>query len=129
MINTYKILNGFDRVDPSTWFKQINQTRRTRLNADSANLEPTFSRTEIRKSFFTIRVPDLCNKLPAHVKSSTSIYMFKSRYDDYLCTRTVDAFLILPGRSPDVQLVHCLADILIMVPPGLLRITTEVRNM
>ena len=92
MITTYKILNGFDRVDPSTWFKQINQTRRTRLNADPANLEPTFTRTEIRKNFFSIRVPDVWNKLPAHVKSSTSIYMFKSRYDDYLCTRTVDAF-------------------------------------
>ena len=91
MITTYKILNGFDRVDSSTWFKQINQTRRTRLNADPANLESSFSKTEIRRNFFSIRVPDIWNKLPANVKSSTSINMLKSRYDDYLCTRTVDA--------------------------------------
>ena len=90
MITTYKILNGFDRVDSSTWFKQINQTGRTRLNADP-NLESSFSRTEIRRNFFSIRVPDIWNKLPAHVKSSTSINMFKSRYDEYLCTRTVAA--------------------------------------
>ena len=54
MITTYKILNGFDRVDPSIWFKQIYQTRRTRLNTD-----PTFSRIEIRKNFFSIRVQDV----------------------------------------------------------------------
>ena len=82
MITTYKILNGFDRVDSSTWFKQ-NQTIRTWLNADPANLEPSFSRTEIRRNFFSIRVPDVWNKRPAHVKSSTSINMFKSRYDEW----------------------------------------------
>ena len=58
MITTYKILNGFDRVDSSTWFKQINQTRRTRVKGDPANLKPSFTRT---RNFFSIRVLDIWN--------------------------------------------------------------------
>ena len=47
--------------------------------------------------------------------------------DDYLCTITVDAILN-PALHMSGSRVHFLAEILIEVPTGLLRITTEVRR-
>ena len=109
MITTYKILNGFDRVDSSTWFKQINQTRRTRLNADPANLESSFSKTEIRRNFFNIRLPDIWNKLPANVKvqplsicSSPDMMIIYAQELLMLSKSSLSEFLInssLPGRN------------------------------
>ena len=85
MIQTFKIINGFDRVPYSTWFTPINQVRTTRLTADPKNLEPQFARTETRKNFFSVWVPDAWNSLPSNVKESRNVHVFKKRYDSIMC--------------------------------------------
>ena len=52
MIQTFKIVNGFDNVDKNTWFKFVGLREQvTRLNQDSLNLAKPVAKLEIRKSY------------------------------------------------------------------------------
>ena len=53
MIQTFKIVNGFDNVDKNTWFKFVCLREQvTWLNQDSLNLVKPVAKLEIRKNFF-----------------------------------------------------------------------------
>ena len=92
MLETYKILNGIDDVDYSTWFTLVNEqhqmTRQSVNVADDGtvtrtmNLAKPKARLEVRKNFFSCRVVDNWNNLPVHVKNAGNVLEFKSRYDD-----------------------------------------------
>ena len=83
MVQTFKILNGHDRVDSSIWFKTVgdNANRLTRNTAYRNNLAATRSRTDIRKNFFSNRVVNLWNSLPTDVKDARTVKIFKARLE------------------------------------------------
>ena len=76
LVQTFKILNGHDRVDFSIWFKTVgdNANRLTRNTAYSKNLVTTRSRT-------SIRVINLWNNLPTDVKDARTVKLFKARLE------------------------------------------------
>ena len=89
MIETFKIVHGFSNVESSTWFDFMSETstRTTRLSSEPLTIRVKYSRTEIRKNFFSTRVVNPWNNLPAELKQSRSIKLFKSSYDCYIQTQ------------------------------------------
>ena len=85
MIQTFKILKGVDNVDPSVWFRTVenNNSIQTRRSAYPLNLLHQRSNLEIRRNFFSVRVAEPWNSLPKSVKSAEKIEQFKKLYDDY----------------------------------------------
>ena len=71
LVQTFKILNGHDRVDASIWFTTVGDSanRLTRNTAYGMNLVATRSRTDIRRNFFSNRVANLWNSLPTDMIS------------------------------------------------------------
>jgi hypothetical protein len=52
MLQTYKILNGKEKVDPSCWFTMASDSERvTRQSADPLNIRPGTPRLDIRRYF------------------------------------------------------------------------------
>lgn len=81
MIQTYKLLHGYEDV-PLTRFFQRNTHR---LRGHSYKLsKPDHWRTTMKGNWFAIRVIDPWNKLSDNVVSAPSIASFKSRYDRHL---------------------------------------------
>ena len=89
------MVKGISRVDREKWFelvgKEQRQTRQnTVVNADGMAqrreefIKKEIYRLEVRKNFFTVRVADVWNRLPVHVKSATNVNMFKTRMDEHL---------------------------------------------
>ena len=78
MIEVFKILTGFSKVNYNTWFKSsINN----RTRGHSYKLVKSRSRLDIRKNFFSQRVINAWNSLPSEVVEAESINAFKNRYD------------------------------------------------
>ena len=88
MIETFKMLNGFSRVDYTTFFEIVGDRPavHTRNTSYHQNIVRTNARSEVRRNFFTNRVPPIWNNLPTFVKQSTSVKMFRTRYDKYIGT-------------------------------------------
>ena len=92
MIQTWRIMNGKDRVDPSKWFRlQEDQTREgatstRRHQGYQALLPMPPARLEVRRNFFSNRVVDQYNSLPDSVKRASSVNGFKARLDEFLGT-------------------------------------------
>ena len=85
MLQTFKIIHGFDDVKSDTWFNTVGsgEHRLTRLTADPLNLMPSRSRLELRANFFSQRVVNLWNSLPGEVKNARNPKMFKNIYQRY----------------------------------------------
>ena len=85
MILTWKILNKKIDVDETTWFTRLNanNTRETRLTHSGLNLSVPRTSLEIRRNFFSARVPNTWNQLPEKVKVATSVSSFKHLYDHW----------------------------------------------
>jgi hypothetical protein len=94
MIQTFKIIHGIDDVDPSTWFAKVSDHHQKTRNAvsvsndgqviDELNLLKPKSRLEVRKNFFSCRVVDSWNSLPASVQGAKDVNGFKEAYDDFI---------------------------------------------
>ena len=82
MIQTFKIIKGIDKVDANNFFR-YNQQERTRNN-HPLNLIQRHSKTDTCKNFFSSRVIQHWNNLPAHVKNSENLEQFKCRLDSHL---------------------------------------------
>ena len=84
-IETFKMLNGITRVDPSTWFSRITRTdgAQTRLSTDPLALQTRMSRLDLRKNFFSVRLPPIWNSLPLSIRQSKSVNEFKNSYDRF----------------------------------------------
>ena len=80
MIETYKILNRYYNMDPSTFFT-LNISFSTRGHL--FKLFKKRSRLLIRHNFFSNRVVNLWNSLPDLVVSAPTVATFKQRFDDY----------------------------------------------
>ena len=84
LIETYKMLQGLSQVDHSTWFNIMARSSgpQTRLSSDPLALETNVARLDLRKHFFSVRVPSAWNALPLPIRQSSSLNQFKNAYDE-----------------------------------------------
>ena len=89
MIQTWKILNNKDRVRESTWFTRLNDARirHTRLTDSNMNLLIPRANLEIRRNFYSNRIPRLWNNLSENIKNATSLDQFKCTLDAHIKQR------------------------------------------
>ena len=80
LINTYKILNNTNATN-TTLFQLANKDSKTRNN--DLKILTQYSRTNIRKNFFTNRVTKYWNNLPAHIKLAQNLTQFKNLLDSH----------------------------------------------
>ena len=80
LIEVFKILKQFDKINPEKLFEMNNATV-TRGNG--LKLKGQRYNTIARKSYFSVRVVDHWNRLPASVVGSDTINGFKSRLDKH----------------------------------------------
>ena len=59
--------------------------RRDRTRSSGLKLEHEKSHTSMWKNFFTVRVTEHWNRLPREVVESSSVEVFKTHLDTYLC--------------------------------------------
>ena len=93
MIETYKVVNGFTKVDKNEWFvfRTAEETRRTRSTASVSDdgaiemkkdvLFREHANLEIRRNFFNVRVAREWNLIPEAIKNTRSVNAFKNAYD------------------------------------------------
>ena len=81
MAMVHKILHGKGGLDHSTWFERAeNGLRATRSTADPYNLKVKHGRLDPRRNFFSIRVIEDWNRIPADVKRVGNSESFKALY-------------------------------------------------
>ena len=98
MIETFKTLKGFNKMEKDKWFTQVGEearaTRMTTMVTEEGVvrkenvLQLERARLDVRKNFFTIRAAKHWNELPETVKSKTSINAFKNSYDEWRKNQT-----------------------------------------
>jgi hypothetical protein len=84
MIQVYKALTGKDKVNCEQWWTRAAAGERaTRAAADPLNLRVPAHRLETRRHFFTHRVPEPWNCVPAELKSAATVGAFRAGYREY----------------------------------------------
>ena len=78
-IEVFKILNGMTRIDPASFW----EVRQARNGARLVKVLATNGRRQ-RQSFFSYRVVQEWNLLPADVKTAPSLISFKNRLDEQI---------------------------------------------
>ena len=81
LIEVFKLLKGFSKVDYKHFFQLVDNSK-TRGN--KYKLVKSRSRLDIRKHFFSQRVVNEWNKLPNSVVEAESVNSFKNKYDIYV---------------------------------------------
>ena len=86
MIETYKTVHGYNKMDKHNFFEFVNKSRavNTRLAGDPLDLVTQRSNTEVRRNFWSQRVVGPWNKLPAEIKRARNSDSFKSLYDAHV---------------------------------------------
>ena len=74
LLEVFKILKGFVKVNPATHFSMSDR----RSRGHTLKLEKPRTRLDLRKHFFSNRVIDAWNALPGHMVEATSTNMFKA---------------------------------------------------
>ena len=82
MIEVFKLLAGVENIDCNQFFTPV--TTCYAFRGHDRKLVTTRSRLDIRKFFFSQRVVNSWNSLPASVVQATSVNMFKNSYDRHL---------------------------------------------
>ena len=80
MIEVFKILNGIDKIQEN--FLELDGKPRTR--GHMLKLKKLRHRTQKRTMFFTARIVNKWNELPAWVVQAKTISSFKIRYDKFV---------------------------------------------
>ena len=80
MIETYKILNNLYDEQCANLFFEMKETN---TRGHSFSIKTKYSRSNVRRNFFSVRVPNLWNSLPALVVEATSLNIFKNRLDNH----------------------------------------------
>ena len=86
LVETFKIIHGITRIDRSDIFELVRdrQRRATRSNDCPLNIIVKRCSLDIRRNFFSNRVADPWNKLPADMKECHSLSMFKTNLKSHL---------------------------------------------
>ena len=80
MIEVYKILNGKEHIDSGQFFQVADD--HYSLRGHMMKLSNKRSRLEIRKHFFSQRIINRWNSLPANVVNAKTVNSFKNAYDE-----------------------------------------------
>ena len=80
MIQVFKVVKGFDRIDPSRLFN-FNVDGRTR--GHPYKIVKPLAKKPARSNSFSIRSINTWNSLPADVVAAKSVNAFKSKLDSY----------------------------------------------
>jgi len=91
----FKILNGWERVQESDFFRRYESGRREHTH----KLFETRVRLDIAKFSFRNSICEQWNQLPGDVVSSSSVNIFKGRLNNYL--RTIGGFKSVFNFVPD----------------------------
>jgi len=83
MIEVYKLLSGKEQIDYKQFFNLTNAPYGLRGHEKKPAKDR--SRLDSRKYFFSQRVINRWNSLPAKVVNSESVNGFKNAYDRYCC--------------------------------------------
>jgi hypothetical protein len=84
MVQVFKILSGHDSVEKNQWFKMAADSGAgTRQAAGPRNLIKPRTNLEIRTNFFSVRVIDNWNLIPAEIKMARNPEQFKKLYRDH----------------------------------------------
>jgi predicted secreted protein len=65
----HKIMHGVGDIDSSEWFDKLSGSAVTRARADPMNVKCKVSTLEIRRNFFSNRVINDWNAVPANIKT------------------------------------------------------------
>ena len=85
MLETYKILHGFENIDYTQFFQLVpRHGPGISTRGHSYKLKKTRFRTRKRGNFFDARVVNKWNSLPENVVCSPCINSFKNNYDRYM---------------------------------------------
>jgi hypothetical protein len=79
MVQVYKIVNGVGGVKSEQWFKMSENVRETR-RTDPTNIRIQAARLEVRRNFFSHRVPAAWNNVPAEIRQAKTAQAFKQAY-------------------------------------------------
>ena len=81
LIEVFRILKGFEKVDHNQFF-ELNAEGI--LRGHTLKIKKNRSNTNLRQNFFTSRVVNEWNSLPSSVVEADTINCFKNRLDKYL---------------------------------------------
>ena len=84
LIEVYKLVHGIENVDHTQFFKIIRSGPSTVTRGHQLKLEMPHCRTERRRNFFSVRVINKWNSLPADVVFSPNVNAFKHNYDNHI---------------------------------------------
>ena len=84
LIQTFKIVKGIDKLNPSTIFNFIPGDRPATRTGHRLNLVQRHSRTDTAKYAFSSRVVPHWNSLPGELKDINTLYSFKKGLDKHL---------------------------------------------
>jgi ribonuclease P/MRP protein subunit RPP40 len=79
MVQVYKIVNGVGGVNSEQWFKMAENVRETR-RTDPTNIRIQAARLEVRRNFFSHRVPAAWNSVPGEIRQAKTAQAFKRVY-------------------------------------------------
>ena len=90
LIETFKIITGIETVNATDFFKFSEGKCNLRGHEHKLSVERSGkeSRLELRRYFFSQRVVDHWNRLPAAVVEATSVNGFNTRLDDWFNSKT-----------------------------------------
>ena len=80
MLQTYRIMTGIDHLNPECLFVLSQDTR---IRGHKYRIYKQRCSSQMRRNFFSFRVVDLWNSLPAEVVESPNINIFKNRLNYY----------------------------------------------
>ena len=84
MVQAHKILTGQDRTDVNGLFSMAaDGARATRAAAEPLTMRIPVNRLEVRKHFFSQRVPSDWNKIPAEIRGVQNRHAFKRAYGEH----------------------------------------------
>ena len=99
-IETFKTLNGFNKVEKNQWFNIADDKARATRSTSSVSelgeerktnvLRIEGARLDIRKHSYTVRAAKLWNKIPEKVRAQKSVNGFKKAYDDWRISLTTN---------------------------------------
>ena len=84
MIETFKILNGLEDIDPEDLFTKASGTVNTRGHKQKLYKKSLSKGLNLRKYFFSQRVIHNWNNLPPNVTEAKSVNQFKNRFDSHV---------------------------------------------
>ena len=89
LIQVFKMIKGIDKVDHNNFFRLAKTSR---SKGHSFKLLKERARLDLRKYFFSNRVVNNWNSLPASVVEEETVNNFKNTYDKYISEKVRSGF-------------------------------------